>query len=197
MCTTTSDNALEKIRAETHNDNPINPKFPTLFHRLAAIGEQLEHCISTDLDSYQDWLGTLKRKTDQKLAKLAMADLKKKWWEWKVDQIDRQAAANLANINLVVRDRNLKYFVSTASSLGLDCMPKETGEEPWPAPVAGKKCTASGAAPLAAPLMPKTSCAGPSTPMPKRTNPPYAARCLSPFVIPRGHPTSPTMKTPP
>jgi hypothetical protein len=112
------------------NHSPIDPNFPSLFHRLAPMGEHLEHCISTDLDNYQDWIGTLKMKMDQKLTKLATADLEEKWWEWKADQIDHRAAAELAIIDFAVRDRNSAYFITAANSLGLACMAQGPRENP-------------------------------------------------------------------
>jgi hypothetical protein len=84
-----TDSSLEKIRVETTDDNPIDLCYPSLFHRLAAIADHLEHSVSTDLDDYQMWYYNIRQKTEKSLARLAMADLEEKWQEWKADQVDR------------------------------------------------------------------------------------------------------------
>jgi hypothetical protein len=50
--TTTSapKSSLDQIRAATLDDNPIELKYPTLFHCLAIMAKQLEHTITSDVD---------------------------------------------------------------------------------------------------------------------------------------------------
>jgi hypothetical protein len=62
---------LEKIRAETTDPNPISSKYPTLFHRLSAMAPQLEVCIKSDLEDYQDWYLNMRTETEKNLTKLA------------------------------------------------------------------------------------------------------------------------------
>jgi hypothetical protein len=137
------ESTLEKVRAEMANDAPIDLKYPTLFHRLAAMAAHLEHFISPDLDDYQDWYFSLRLKTEQKLAKLATAELEDKWCEWKVEQINCCIAAHEAEIENAVRNRFAPYFMSAAMSLGLNITFEGPFNTPLPAPVASKKHTVS------------------------------------------------------
>ena len=84
---------LEKVRAELKDPNPISSEYPTLFHRLAVMGEHLGFCLSPDLDNYKDWFGYIRHDTEKEMARLASIEAEEKWREWKADQIDRRAAA--------------------------------------------------------------------------------------------------------
>jgi hypothetical protein len=88
--TTTSapESSLDQIKAATLDNDPIELKYPTLFHRLAIMAEQLEHTIASDVEDYQDWYFNLRLKTEQNMAKLATAELEEKWRDWKAAQID-------------------------------------------------------------------------------------------------------------
>jgi hypothetical protein len=163
---TTPKTSLKKLRAETIDKDPIDPKYPTLFHRLAAMAEHLEHFIAPDLEDYQDWYFSLRLKTGKNMAKLATGKLEEKWQQWKADQINHCAAAYEAKIDNTVRSHTASYFTSAASSLGLNLTFEGPFNAPLPAPVTGKKHTVSGSMPAP----------GPSTPMPTRTNSPQVAK---------------------
>jgi hypothetical protein len=176
---------LEKVRKDLTDPNPLAQQYPTLFHRLAAMAENLEFCLSPDLDNYKDWYGYIRHKTEKEMAKLATIEAKEKWREWKADQIDRRAAAQEAEIAEAVRTRNSAYFMSSAFSIGLNAVFEGPFDGPRPVPTTGKKRTASGTTPIPCPSTPvatrkkpsKTSSPtpGPSTPVSNKVNPPSMA----------------------
>ena len=84
---------LEKVRLEALDPNPLGPKYPTLFHRLAATVTQLESHLGVDQEEYIDWYSTLRESFIEKTTKAAAAEVEEKWRQWKADQIDRRAAA--------------------------------------------------------------------------------------------------------
>jgi hypothetical protein len=49
----------------------------------------------------------------------------KKWLLWKAKELDRQAQVYDMEIAEEARKGNSKYFIATASSLGLCCMPAD------------------------------------------------------------------------
>jgi hypothetical protein len=120
LAVTAPETSLEKLRAETIDEDPIDPKYPTLFHHLAAMAEHLEHFIAPDLEDYQDWYFSLRLKTEKNMAKLATGELEEKWQQWKADQINHRTATHEAEIDNTVRSRTASYFTSAASSLGLN-----------------------------------------------------------------------------
>jgi hypothetical protein len=50
-----SESTLEKVRDSSYDPKLLDPKFPTLFHRLAATADHLELHIGVDQSNYQDW----------------------------------------------------------------------------------------------------------------------------------------------
>ena len=84
---------LDQVRAEATDPDPLRPDFPTLFHRLAATADQLEHNTGVDQDGYRDWYADLKETFREKAAKSARVEVEESWRQWKADQIDRWAEA--------------------------------------------------------------------------------------------------------
>ncbi|KAI0285881.1 hypothetical protein BGY98DRAFT_1092709 [Russula aff. rugulosa BPL654] len=204
----TNESTLEKVRKGLIDPNPLASQYPTLFHRLSAMAEHLEFCLSPDLDNYQDWYGYLRHKAEKEIAKLATIEVEEKWREWKADQIDRRAAAQEAEIAAAVRNRNAPYFMSAAMSIGLSAVFEGPFDGPRPVPTTGKKRTASGAAPNPGTSMAVTNMnssqmdsvatpdPGPATPRATRSNPPRAAKRSSPLTTPRGRLATPVPVTP-
>ncbi|KAI0245244.1 hypothetical protein BJV78DRAFT_1356861 [Lactifluus subvellereus] len=110
---------LEKVRAEVTDPKPLGPKYPSLFHRLAATNEHLGTHLSTDHKTYEVWYSELKRLFNEKAAKAAAAEVEETWRQWKADQIDRRAAAQEAEISAAACSRNTNYFLTAAAEIGL------------------------------------------------------------------------------
>ncbi|KAI0247833.1 hypothetical protein BJV78DRAFT_1285261 [Lactifluus subvellereus] len=172
---------LEKVRAEVTDPKPLGPKYPSLFHRLAATNEHLGTHLSTDHETYEVWYSELKRSFNEKAAKAAAAEVEETWRQWKADQIDRRAAAQEAEISAAARSRNTNYFLTAAAEIGLHHTAPHPPEGLCTMPTIGRKRTVSGSTPGA----------GPSTPSSSRTRTPQITRkAPSPLSTPRGRTTS-------
>jgi hypothetical protein len=68
----------ERAKVEAIDPIPIGPRYPTLFHRIAAMASDIETHISTDQEGYRDWYITLKRNFEQKAAKSATLEVEEK-----------------------------------------------------------------------------------------------------------------------
>ncbi|KAF8489009.1 hypothetical protein F5888DRAFT_1638816 [Russula emetica] len=188
--------ALEKVRAEAADPNPILSAYPTLFHRLGATAEEVAFNLGADAgespDGYQEWYSTLKNRFARKATKAAATEVDEKWLDWKANQLDRLAATFQLEIGEKARERGTSYFIETAERLGLQVTRGGTPIDPIPGTAAGKKCTASGSTPKPVPVMPST----PSTPKATRVNPPRAVKrtpAISP--APRGRDPAPASQT--
>lgn len=207
--TSSNETMLDKVREEAIDENPVRPGYHTLFHRLTAAAEHLDHCVHPDVEDYQSWYLHLRDEIGKDMTKLATKEVEEKWREWKADQIDRRAADQEAEIATAVRNRNCSYFMSAALSLGLNAVFEGPFDGPRPVPTTGKKRTASGATPAPGPATPVSNRiispstdpspapeAGPSTPRATRLNPPRAAKRPSPSTTPRGRPAAQVPTTP-
>jgi hypothetical protein len=200
---------LDRVRAGATDPHPLLPEFHTLFHRLSATADQLEHNTGVDQDGYKDWYDTIKENFMVKANKSAQAEVEESWRLWKADQIDRRADAQEAEIWAAVRDRNARYLFTAAAELGLPFASQNPSNDPCKMPTTGKKRTVSGSTPAARPSTPisfagpSTPIAGPSTPVALRINPPRAAKRTppptqttpSPITTPRGWPPRPSAPT--
>ena len=175
---------LEKVRLEAPDPNPLGPKYPTLFHCLAATATQLESHLGVDQEEYIDWYSTLRESFIKKTTKAAAAEVEEKWQQWKADQIDRRAAAQELEISTAVRNRNVTYFLSAAAKLGLRPSPQIIPPS-HSTPTTGRKRSVSGSTPGA----------GQGTPAIARA---YTAQTTkstpSPHTTPRGRTTTPAAR---
>jgi len=80
----------DKVRAEAIDPNPL-PKDPPLFHRLAAIADDIGTHVGVDQEGYQDWYLTLKNEFNTKATKAAATEVDEKWLQWKANHLDRLA----------------------------------------------------------------------------------------------------------
>ena len=137
---------LEKVRTEAPDPNPLGPKYPTLFHHLAATVTQLESHLGVDQEEYADWYFTLRESFTEKATKAAATEVEEKWQQWKAKQIDRQATAQETEISAAVRNRNMNYFLSAAKEVGLRPTPLSIPPS-HSTPTIGKKRSVSGSIP--------------------------------------------------
>lgn len=171
-----------KIRAEVVDPNPIGPRYPTLFHRIAATASDIETNVAPDQDGYRDWYLTLKKNFNEKAAKNAAGEVEEKWRRWKAEEIEKRAASQENEISAAVRNRNARYLFTAAEELGLTFASQNPPTDPFSTPTTGKKRTVSGSTPAR----------GPSTPTPLRISLPRAAkRTPSPADTPRGRVLAP------
>ncbi|KAI0277016.1 hypothetical protein BGY98DRAFT_1187474 [Russula aff. rugulosa BPL654] len=171
-----------KIRAEVVDPNPIGPRYPTLFHRIAATASDIETNVAPDQDGYRDWYITLKKNFNEKAAKNAAGEVEEKWRRWKAEEIEKRAASQENEISAAVRNRNARYLFTAAEELGLTFASQNPPTDPFSTPTTGKKRTVSGSTPAR----------GPSTPTPLRISLPRAAkRTPSPADTPRGRVLAP------
>ncbi|KAF8489697.1 hypothetical protein F5888DRAFT_1744919 [Russula emetica] len=201
--TPNQETALEKVRAEATDPNPLLSAYPTYFHRLGATAEEVAFNLGADAgeetDGYQDWYSALKNKFTKKATKAAAAEVDEKWLVWKANQLDRLAATFQLEIGEKARERGTSYFIESAERLGLQVTREGTPIDPIPAPTAGRKHTALGSTPKLVPLAPPTPSAPstPSTPKASRINPPRAAKRTTSSPAPRGRvPTLVSQPTP-
>ena len=114
-----SESTLEKVRDSSYDPKPLDPKFPTLFHHLAATADHLELHIGVDQSNYQDWYLAIKKTFLEKATKVATAKVEVKWLRWKANQIDRRTATQEIEITNAVRTRNTSYFTEMAMHFSL------------------------------------------------------------------------------
>jgi hypothetical protein len=194
---TEKESTLDKIRAEVLDPNPL-PKNPTLFHRLAAIADDINTHIGVDQEGYQDWYITLKKDFDLKAARAAAAEVEEKWQEWKASQIDMLAHKSEKEITDMLREKGTDYFIATGQRMGLHFTRDKDAVPIPPTPMAGRKRTSSGSRPRggsATPTMRKAipleiCTASPATPRERSIIP------LSPARMQLDPPHSPRKATP-
>ena len=175
---------LDKARAEALDPNPLTPDYPTFFHRLAATAEDVVQHVKPGQVGYQDWYANIKKGFNEKATKAAAAEVDEKWLTWKANELDRLAMAHETEIAAEARKGREKYFIATASRLGLCCT--STGSVDTnnsTPPVSGRKRTASGSAPDAK----STTPAGPRPDVMTTTAP--ERHTISPVTTPRGRVT--------
>jgi ribosomal protein S25 len=117
-----------------------------------AMAESIAYEILPGQEGYQDWYAQTKEKFNEKATKAATAEVDEKWLNWKAKELNRRAMAFDAEITAEARNNNAKYFIATASSLGLRCTLTDRSASIAnlsPTCLAGKKHTASGSAPIA------------------------------------------------
>jgi hypothetical protein len=151
-----SKSTLEKVRDSSYDPEPLDPKFPMLFHCLAATADHLEMHIGIDQSNYQDWYLTIKETFLEKATKAATAEVEEKWLHWKAKQIDRRAATQEVEITNAVRSRNASYFTEMATQFGLQ-FTQGTLVSTASIPTTGKKRLASGTIPKSTPSAPSAT----------------------------------------
>ncbi|KAH9952956.1 hypothetical protein BC827DRAFT_1159487 [Russula dissimulans] len=163
------DTVLEVARSSATDHNPITPKNPTLFHRLATMLNQLEVDVS-EVDDYCDWYLESKLKFERLAKKEVTTQVEESLRQWKADQIERRMAALETEIAEAVKERNHAFFFEAAASIGLHRTDRSS------------KRTVSGSIPR-----------GRRTPStPRRESLPRAAKDMpSPTLTPRGRPPAP------
>jgi len=137
---------LDKIRAETIDPNPL-PKNPTLFHRLAAIADDIGTHVGVDQDGYQDWYHIQKEEFNRKATKAAAAEVDEKWLSWKAKNLDMLAQQSEKEITAQARKNGIDYFIATGQRLGLHITRDTAITSTFQPPTTGKKRTASGSLP--------------------------------------------------
>jgi len=175
---TEKESILDKVRAEAIDPNPL-PKNPTLFHRLAAIADDIGTHIGVDQEGYQDWYLTLKNKFNTKATKATAAEVDEKWLQWKANHLDRLAERNKHEIAAQARDKGIDYFIETGQRLGLHITRGTATPSSIPTPKIGRKRTASGSLPRQ----------GSETPMMRKAIP--LEHCAASPTTPRGRTISP------
>ena len=165
---TENESTLKRVRAETIDPNPL-PKNPTLFHRLAAIADDINTHVGTDQEDYQDWYVTLKDEFNTKAAKAAAVEIDEKWLIWKANQLDLLAQQNEKDIIALAKDKGIDYFIATGQRMGLQITRGPTTMSSIPTPTLGRKRTISGSLPRSGrttPVMRKAIVSGSHTDSP-------------------------------
>jgi hypothetical protein len=140
---TEKETILDKVRAEVLDPNPL-PKNPTLFHRLAAIADDLNTHIGVDQEGYQDWYIALKKEFNEKAAKAAATEVDEKWQEWKANHLDMLAHQHEKEIAGTLREKGIDYFIATGQRMGLHFTREQNLTPTTPTPIVGRKRTLSG-----------------------------------------------------
>jgi hypothetical protein len=147
---------MDKVRMLAHDLNPLSPKYPMLFHRLAATADHLETHVSPDQPDYQGWYLDIKKTFNEKATKAAVAKVEEEWLQWKAQQIDRCAAMQEAEISTVAKNRNTSYFITAAAQFRLLPTPgTQAGSNSNP--TTGRKCTVLGSITGSNPTTPTAS----------------------------------------
>jgi hypothetical protein len=180
---TEKESTLDRVRAEVINPDPL-PKNPTLFHRLAAIADDVSTHVGANQDGYQDWYLTLKNEFNIKATKATVAEVDEKWLLWKSEQLEMLIHQHENEIAAQARSHGIDYFIATRWRLGLDITRGSSATEATPTPTTGSKRMALGSLPRqgsATPVMRKvplvSRAASPVTPR-RRTNFPHAHTCM-------------------
>ena len=143
---TEKESTLDKVRAEVIDPDPL-PNNPTLFHRLAAIADNISTHIGVDQEGYQDWYLTLKNEFNTKATKAAATDVDEKWLQWKADHLEMLSQQHENEIAAQARNRGIDYFISTGQRLGLHITRGPAAMISMPTPTTGRKRTVSGSLP--------------------------------------------------
>ncbi|KAH9960221.1 hypothetical protein BGW80DRAFT_1256282 [Lactifluus volemus] len=143
---TEKESTLDRVRANVIDPDPL-PGNPSLFHRLAAIADDLNTHIGVDQEDYQDWYLTLKNEFNTKATKAAAADVDEKWLQWKAERLDSLTRQHESEIAAQARSRGIDYFIATGQRLGLHITRGPTALTTTPTPTTGRKRTVSGSRP--------------------------------------------------
>ena len=184
-----ADTALRREWAEAPDPNPLNTRYPTLFHRLSATADALNDQLLIDGQddecSIEGWILEAKTAILKEETKNIKVKVQEECLLWRTEQIKTRAAAQERDIADAVQKRNTSYLLKAAAQLGLHLAPPPL-QNPQGLPSGtprGVKRTVSGSAPSTEP----------TTPRKQKVNPPQdAKRAPSPAATPRGRPADPT-----
>jgi hypothetical protein len=130
--------ALKKDWAEAPDPNPLNPRHPTLFHRLAATVDSLNDQILVDAgadeSSIAGWIIEAKARIERDETERVKASLQKEWRHWETERFASEAAAREEKIMDTVCKGSTDLLLKVAAELGLQLAPtppSDAGANQW------------------------------------------------------------------
>ena len=122
--------ALEKVRTETIDSDPLSHHYPTLFHHMTVTAGYLKAYTASDFDLFQSWYLDLKANLADKANKAAEIEVEETCCLWKSNEIDRHAIAMEAEIKEAAKKKIYPFFLAAAANFNLLTTPRTWSRRP-------------------------------------------------------------------